>query len=92
MIGYLAAVLTTAAFVPQVVHTWRSKSTGDLSLGMLTSFTSGLLLWLVFGVALRSAPIIAANATTLTLNVLLIAMRLRYGRKSRAASVSSLRT
>jgi MtN3 and saliva related transmembrane protein len=76
-VGYLAAALTTAAFVPQVVKTWRSKSAGDLSLPMLIAFTIGVLLWLVYGLALQSAPVIVANATTLSLNLMLVALKLR---------------
>jgi uncharacterized protein with PQ loop repeat len=53
--GYLAATLTTASWIPQIVRTWRSRSAGDLSLGMLATFTLGIALWLVFGLARRRA-------------------------------------
>jgi MtN3 and saliva related transmembrane protein len=76
-IGYGAATLTTLAFVPQVLHTWRSKSARDLSLPMMAAFTAGVILWLVYGVALGSAPVIAANAVTLALNLVLIGLKLR---------------
>lgn len=76
-VGYLAATLTTAAFVPQVVKTWRTKSAGDLSLPMLIAFTIGVMLWLVYGLALESVPVIAANAMTLSLNLTLVALKLR---------------
>ena len=61
--GYVAAALTTAAFVPQIVKTWRTRSAGDLSMVSLLLFTVGLALWLVYGVATWSIPIVAANAT-----------------------------
>ncbi|MBM3777503.1 MAG: hypothetical protein FJW23_04580 [Acidimicrobiia bacterium] len=77
--GYLAAFLTTTAFVPQVLRTWRTRSAGDLSLRMLVIFTSGIALWLVYGVLIRSAPVVAANVCTLVLNGVLIWLRLRYG-------------
>jgi MtN3 and saliva related transmembrane protein len=80
LVGYVAAALTTIAFVPQVLKTWRSKSAGDLSFSTLVAFTSGVFLWLVYGVALGSAPVIAANATTLALNGVLMALKVRHGR------------
>ena len=79
-VGYGAALLTTVAFVPQVWKTWRTRSAGDLSTAMLVIFTAGVSLWLVYGLLLGSAPIIAANVATLALSALLVALRLRFGR------------
>lgn len=81
LIGYLAAVLTTLSFVPQVVKTWRSKSAGDLSLGMLAMFTLGVLLWVLYGFGLGLVPVIAANGVTLVLTTLLVVLTLR-GRRA----------
>ncbi len=78
-IGYAAATLTTVAFVPQVLRTWRSRSAGDLSPGMLITFTTGIFLWLVYGLAQGSRPVTAANGVTLVLTLALVAMRLRFG-------------
>ncbi|MGE0360587.1 MAG: SemiSWEET family sugar transporter [Vicinamibacterales bacterium] len=77
LLGYAAATCTTASWIPQVVRTWRSRSADDLSLGMLTAFSTGVLLWLLFGLALGSRPIILANAVTLALNLLLVVLRVR---------------
>jgi MtN3 and saliva related transmembrane protein len=79
LLGYCAAVLTTIAFVPQVLKTWRSKSAADFSFTMMAAFTLGVLLWLIYGVALGSIPIIVANAATLALNILLIGLKVRHG-------------
>ena len=79
-IGYAAGALTTLAFVPQVVKSWRSKSVGDLSFVTLSAFTVGVFLWLVYGVALHSTPVIVANGTTLVLGALLVGLKCRYGR------------
>ena len=76
-IGYMAGLLTTIAFVPQVVKAWRSRSTGDLSLAMLTIYTAGILCWLSYGLVLRSTPMILANGATLALNASLMAMKFR---------------
>jgi len=76
LIGYSAAALTTFAFVPQVVKTWRTKSAADFSFVTLAALTSGVFLWLVYGIALHSAPIVAANATTFVLTTALFILKL----------------
>jgi len=76
-IGYAAAALTTFAFVPQVVKSWRTRSTGDLSSTMLLVFTVGILLWLIYGIGTGSMPVILANAITLMLSATLVALKLR---------------
>jgi len=78
LLGYAAAILTTLAFVPQVVKTWRSKSARDLSGVTLGAFSLGVILWLVYGIALGAAPIIAANATTFLLSVVLVGLKIRH--------------
>jgi MtN3 and saliva related transmembrane protein len=79
LVGYLAATLTTAAFLPQVVQVWQSKSTKDLSLPTLLSFIAGVSMWLIYGLLVKSAPIISANAVTLVLNLVILRFKLRYG-------------
>ncbi|MBZ5559936.1 MAG: SemiSWEET transporter [Acidobacteriia bacterium] len=79
-LGYLAAALTTIAFLPQVIKTWRTKSADDLSLVWLTLFSSGVFCWMMFGVVLRSTPIILANGVTLVLAVVLGILKLRFRR------------
>ena len=78
LLGYVAAVCTTVAFVPQVVKTYKSKSAESLSLGMFLFFTSGVVLWLVYGFMINEYPIIVANLFTLVLAVILIYFKLRY--------------
>jgi MtN3 and saliva related transmembrane protein len=67
IIGYIAAILTTASFLPQAVLTIKTKNTESLSLSMYASFTLGVFLWLVYGWYLRDKAIIAANAITFVL-------------------------
>ncbi len=78
LIGFAAGTLTTLSFLPQVLKTYRSKRCDDLSAGMLLAFTSGVSLWLVYGLFLYSAPIISANAVTLALLAAILAMKARY--------------
>lgn len=79
-IGYAAAILTTCSFVPQVWTTFRTKDVSGISLGMYSVFASGVTLWLLYGAFMRDWPIIAANAVTLALACLVLAMKLRYGK------------
>jgi MtN3 and saliva related transmembrane protein len=67
IIGYLAATLTTASFVPQAILTIKTKDTESLSLGMYSTFTLGVLCWLIYGIYLDDKAIIFANAITLLL-------------------------
>jgi MtN3 and saliva related transmembrane protein len=77
-IGSAAAVLTTASFVPQVVHTLRTKDVSGISLSMYSAFVVGVALWLVYGLLLDAWPIVIANAITVTLATCILAMKLRY--------------
>ena len=76
-LGFAAGALTTLSFIPQVVKAWRSRSTGDLSLTMLVAFTTGVALWLVYGLAVMSWPVIVANGITLGLSGVLLTLKLR---------------
>ncbi len=78
-LGMLAGVLTTVAFVPQVLRTWRTGSAQDFSLNMLLLFVTGVGLWLAYGVMTRSTPMVAANTATLGLASYILAVKLRRG-------------
>jgi len=67
MIGYIAATLTTASFLPQAILTIKTKDTESLSLSMYSLFTLGVLFWLIYGVYISDEAIIVANAITLVL-------------------------
>jgi MtN3 and saliva related transmembrane protein len=79
LLGSIAGVLTTVAFIPQVWRVWKSRSTRDISLGMYLVFTTGVGFWLLYGVALGAWPIIVANSVTLMLTGTVLAMKLRHG-------------
>lgn len=78
-IGYVAATLTTASFLPQAWKTFRSRDVSGISLGMYALFTTGVALWLVYGLVLGNLPITLANAITLALALAVLVMKLRYG-------------
>jgi MtN3 and saliva related transmembrane protein len=77
-IGFLAATLTTASFVPQAWHTFRTKDVRGISLSMYSAFTVGVSLWLVYGVLMDAWPIIIANTITTSLALCILVMKLRY--------------
>jgi MtN3 and saliva related transmembrane protein len=78
MLGFVAGILTTISFVPQVYKAWSTKSCDDLSWGMLLTFASGVTLWLTYGLLLWAPPIILANAVTLALIVAILVLKVRY--------------
>lgn len=80
LIGYLAASLTTLSFLPQALHTFRTRDVRGISLGMYALFTTGVALWLVYGLLLAAWPIVVANALTLALALAILVMKLRYHR------------
>lgn len=78
LIGTLAAVLTTVSFLPQALHTFRTKDVRGISLGMYSAFTLGVALWLVYGLLLGAWPVVIANVITLALASTILVMKLRY--------------
>ncbi|MBI5659661.1 MAG: SemiSWEET transporter [Nitrosomonadales bacterium] len=74
--GYPAAFLTTVAFVPQAWQSWRTRDLSGISLPMYALFTAGVALWLVYGVAIGSMPVILSNAVTLMLAAVVLLLKL----------------
>jgi MtN3 and saliva related transmembrane protein len=79
MIGTLAGTLTTAAFVPQAVKVWRTRSARDISFWMYLVFLTGVALWLLYGVLIESWPVILANVATFILALFILVIKLRHG-------------
>jgi MtN3 and saliva related transmembrane protein len=77
-LGYVAGLLTTLAFLPQVIKAWRTQSTEDLSWIMLCFFSCGVSLWIVYGIMLEEPPIILFNAITLGLTLVLATIKFRH--------------
>ncbi len=77
--GYVAATLTTLAFVPQAAKTIRTRDTHSISLGMYVVFTIGIAFWFGYGIVLGSWPMIVSNAITFVLSATILALKLRHG-------------
>ena len=78
LIGYLAASLTTAAFLPQAWLTWKTRCADGISLAMYGIFTVGTALWLAYGLQLGAMPIVMANLIILLLTCFILIMKIRY--------------
>jgi MtN3 and saliva related transmembrane protein len=79
LLGLLAATLTTIAFVPQVVKTWRTRSTHDISLWMFSILVTGIVAWLAYGAIIGDLPLILANGVTLGLAGTILVFKIRNG-------------
>jgi MtN3 and saliva related transmembrane protein len=78
-LGYLAGFLTTVCTVPQIIKTYKTKKSDELSLLFLAIMVAGLVLWLAYGLMTSEPALIAANSVSLCLVGSLLAMKLRYG-------------
>ncbi|GGC84029.1 SemiSWEET transporter [Undibacterium terreum] len=78
LVGYIAACMTTIAYIPQAWLTWKRKRAEGVSLGMYIILTTGVAMWLAYGVLTNSWPIIIANFITFMLSLFILGMKLRY--------------
>jgi len=78
VLGYLAATGTTLAFLTQVVRVWRTRSAEDISLAMYLLFIAGVILWILYGLAIHSMPVIVANSVTLVLASAVLVGKFRF--------------
>jgi MtN3 and saliva related transmembrane protein len=81
-LGFAAAFLTTAAFVPQLIRVLRLRSAREISLPTFIMFSLGVFLWLLYGVYTGSKPVIASNIVTLALSLSILVLKLRYDRNA----------
>jgi len=77
-IGLVAAVLTTAAFLPQVIKTWRTRMTRDISLGMFLTLCLGICLWVVYGFLRGDLPVILGNSVSLAFAGTILVFKLKH--------------
>ncbi len=77
LVGYSAAFLTTIAFLPQAIQSWRTRDLSGISLGMYSLFTAGVGLWLIYGWIIEKWPLILANALTFALALSILILKIR---------------
>ena len=78
VLGFSAAILTTTAFIPQVIKIWKTKSTRDISLGMFSMFCLGVFIWLIYGFIIHALPVILANAIIFILASIILIFKIKY--------------
>ena len=78
LFGFAAATLSTIAFLPQVIKTWKTQSAKDVSYALLLTFSTGCLCWVIYGYQVEAKPVMIANAFTLTLNLAILAMKFSF--------------
>lgn len=86
IVGYIAGAICTGSFLPQVFHTFRTRSCRDITYAMLLAMTTGTGLWTAYGVVLHQWPIIVANGTSMCLLLSLLAMKFLFSRPPAAAA------
>jgi MtN3 and saliva related transmembrane protein len=86
-IGYAAATLTTASFIPQAWLTFKTRDVSGISLSMYSAFTLGIALWLAYGLLIEAWPVVIANVITLALASSILWMRLRFGAATSSTEV-----
>jgi len=79
--GYFAAILTTLAFIPQLIKTLKTKKAEDVSLTTLIMFLTGVAAWIIYGIQISSKPILIANIITFLLNFLILVFKLIYSKE-----------
>lgn len=88
-LGYVAGSLTVCSFVPQVYRSWRTRRTGDLSMGMFALLIGASSLWMIYGALNRDWPVILTNAGMVALNAALAVAKVRFGEGDPRRVVSS---
>jgi MtN3 and saliva related transmembrane protein len=81
-VGLFGAFLSSVTFIPQVWLAWKTKSVGDLSLGMLLIVFTSVLVWLVYGIYLKLLPVIIANSIIFILSLVLLYFKFSFPKKS----------
>jgi MtN3 and saliva related transmembrane protein len=85
LLGSVAGICTTGAFLPQAIRVWRLKRADEISLVTFLVLAVGTMIWLTYGVLVGSWPIILANAVTLVLALTIVALKLKWDRGAKVS-------
>ena len=78
IIGYIAGILIIVSLIPQIIKSWKSKSTRDLSLVRYLIYVAGVIMWLIYGIVLHNGPMIVMNTINLSLALSVVYLKLKY--------------
>ncbi|MBN2521132.1 MAG: SemiSWEET transporter [Bacteroidales bacterium] len=79
LIGFIAAIFTTVAFLPQAIKIIRTKDTKSISLFMYIILNAGIILWLIFGFLILELPVILANLVTVIFTLTILFFKIKHG-------------
>lgn len=79
ILGYTAGIFIVISLIPQIIKSWKTKSTKDLSLPRYLIYIIGIILWFVYGLIIRNGPMIVMNAINLALAFSILSLKIKYG-------------
>jgi MtN3 and saliva related transmembrane protein len=88
IVGIVAGILTASSLLPQVIKTLKEKKAAEVSKGMLLTLMSGVALWIYYGILREDMPIIVTNCFSLTVNIAMMVLRVKYGDKEEKKALS----
>lgn len=77
-LGFIAAILTTCGFIPQLIKIIKTKSVQDISFDMFAMFLAGVICWLIYGILIKSPPVIIANFVSMLMNITILCYKIKY--------------
>jgi len=78
ILGFIATILTTCGFIPQLVKIIKTKSVKDISFNMFALFLAGGACWLIYGILIKSPPVIIANFASILMNSIILVYKFKY--------------
>lgn len=79
ILGYIAGILVVISLLPQTIKSWKTKSTGDLSLWRYIIYITGLILWITYAIVIKNGPVAVMNTIGLVLASSIMFLKLKYG-------------
>lgn len=79
IIGFIAGGLVSTSFLPQVIKSWKTKSTTDIAISLVIINLSGQVMWTIYGFGINSISLIAMSSITLIMTFSLLILKIKYG-------------
>lgn len=81
IVGFIAGILVASSLLPQVIKSWKSKSTQDISLGWSITSLAGQIMWIIYGLLIASYSLVIMSGITLLMALSVFYLKLKYGMK-----------
>lgn len=79
LMGYVAGILVVVSLLPQVIKSWKTKSTRDISLSRYIIYVTGLIIWVIYAIIIKNGPVAVMNTVGLILAVSILYLKTKYG-------------